>query len=702
VLEICGLGYYEAWINGRRVGDHLLDPAQTDYEQRVFFVEYDVTSHLWSGENVLGVMLGNGWYNQDRVWQPGVTPYGDVLPYGSPRLLAELKLTYTDGRIEKIGSDTLWKTAAGPVLENNIYAGEVYDARCEIPGWNAPGFDASGWEAAVEVAPPGGELIEQPLPPIREIETLAPVAVSRKEPGRFVVDFGQNFAGWVRIQIDAPAGSEIVLKFAETVFENGEVDTASTGVFATRVEQVDRYICRGGGEIWEPRFTYHGFRYVDVSGWPGELSADQLCGVVVHTDLPILGTFECSDERLNRIHRMALWTHRSNIHGLPEDCPARERCGWLGDANVAGEFSMWNFDGKAFWEKYLGDIETSRALHGGIPCNIAPGRRTCGQAKPDWAAAFIMLPWYVYLFSGDASVLSKHWEGMQVLIEHFNDSADGWLLPGGWGDWYDPGDDGPCSHTPPLFTTTVWFLACARVMCDTARLLEKPAETARYNGWTAAIEQALVERFYSNGSFGSQTANVMALQFGFAPDEAAVLDHLVCDIHERDDHLNVGIMGLRYLFEVLSKYGHGDLALKILHQDTYPGFGYQIGLGATTLWECWGEPELSRKQGPRSLSHPMMSGFDNWFFNTLGGIRPDPARPGFRHFFLEPRPCVEKVCVHHDSPHGRIRSDWTFRRGEFHWTVEVPPGTTASAVLPFSGASQTLAPGTHHLTDSVR
>ncbi len=701
-LRICGLGYYEAWINGQRVGDHVLDPAQTDYEKRVFYVTYDVTRLLCIGENVLGVMLGNGWYNQNQVWKPGESPFGSAPPYGEPCLLVELQLSYADGQRDVICSDTSWKTASGPVLENNIYAGEVYDARLELSGWTAPGFDASGWKAAVAAVDPGGEMQEQTMPPIRRIEILHPVSVRQRESNRYVVDFGQNFAGWAQIRVEAPAGTEIQLRFAEALSDVGEINTASTGVFATFVEQVDRYFCKGGGEeIWEPRFTYHGFRYVEVSGWPGELTADQICGVVVHTDFSQAGHFECSDDRLNQLHLMALWTHRSNIHGIPEDCPTRERCGWLGDANVVAEYSIWNFQSKSFWEKYLDDIETTRALHGGIPCNIAPGRRTGGQAKPDWAAAFIMLPWYLYVYYGDSSVLSKHWIGMTELIEHFYSCSEEWLLPGGWGDWFDPGGEGCCSHTSSLFTTTVWFLVCTRVMKDAARLLGKPENADRYGLWAESIHIALVGRFCKNGSFGSQTADVMALHFGFAPDPAVVLDRLISDIHQRDDHLNVGIMGLRYLFEVLSRNGQTELALKILHQDSYPGFGYQIDRSATTLWEYWGEPELDRREGPRSLNHPMMGGFDNWFFNTLAGIRPDPDHPGFKHFFLDPHPTpsLEWVRARYESPSGRISSEWKYSEGLFEWAVSVPDGTTATAVLPFSRILQTLQAGDYSLTD---
>lgn len=695
-LLISGLGYHEAWLNGERVGDHQLDPAQTDYARRVFFLRHDVTHLLCEGANAIGVILGNGWYNQDRVWgQAG-------LSYGQPRLMAELHLCYDKGQTDVIRADTGWRWASGPITDNNIYAGECYDGRLERPGWTSPGFDAAEWQKAVSVPPPGGELQVQQMPPMRRIETLQPVRIERKQ-NAFVVDLGQNFSGWVRIQVTAPQGTEIVMRFAETVFPDGRIDPSTTGVFATGVEQVDRYICRGDGEeTWEPRFTYHGFRYVEVSGWPGELTADEIVGVVVHNDLPVAGTFESSDARLNRLHRMALWTHRSNCHGIPEDCPARERCGWLGDANLVAEYSMWNYDAKGFWEKFLGDIETTRAGNNGIPCNIAPGKRgTRGNANPDWAAAFIMVPWYLYLFSGDRTIIERHWAGMTQLMAHFQAEAEGWILSGGYGDFFDPGTDAIVQHTPQALTSTLWFLRCAEVMRRMAAAVNEGERAESYHRWRCQIAEAVKTRFYdeSAGSFGSQAANVLALAFDVFPEaDSRMLQALVSDIQQRDIHMNVGVMGVRFMLEVLTGRGHGELALALLRQNSYPSFGSLIERGATTLWECWGEEGHSQTHGPRSMSHPFMGGFDNWFYHTLAGIRPDPEAPGFERFLLKPYPVkgVDRVRCHHDSPYGRIESNW--RRGGdlFTWKVRVPAGTTAIAFIPGEEQHTVLNPGDHH------
>jgi alpha-L-rhamnosidase len=701
-LEICGLGFYEAWINGRRVGDQVLDTAQTDYEVRCLYAAHDVTDHVLSGANAIGVMLGDGWFNQNRVWNDD-----KGLSYGTPRLLARLRIRLASGACLEIRTDETWQCRAGPVLASNLYAGERYDARAEAPGWNRAGLPRQGWSPVECVSGPGGRLESQRIPPIRAIEELRPRAISEPRPGCHVVDMGQNFSGWARIQVRAPAGTEVRLRFAEAVSPDGMIDTASTGVFATHVEQTDTYICKGGGvEVWEPRFTYHGYRYVEVAGWPGTPAPADITGVVVHTALPEAGRFECSDARLNQLHRMALWTHRSNIHGIPEDCPARERCGWLGDAHLVCEYSFFNFQGMSFWEKYLDDIESSRQLTGGLPGCIAPGKRNWSPATPDWMAALVLIPWRLHVHYGTRAVLERHFDGMRAVLEHFRSQSKEWILSGGLGDWFDPGTSAEPTYTPEALTTTVWFHECARIMARTAEALGRAEEAARYDSWLEPIRRAFLARFYDPGrhTFGSQTANAMALHFGLAPsgDTAQVVGSLVCDIRETHGlHHTTGIMGVRYLFEALTRHGEGTTALALMRQDTPPSFGDLILRGATTLWEYWGEPEVEKAHGPRSLNHPMMGGFDNWFYNTLAGIRPDEHQPGFRHFFLEPHPIpgLSFVRVHHDSPRGRIVSDWRMEKGRFMWSVAVPPNATATAILPYTREVRTLASGTHQLAD---
>ena len=703
-LSICGLGCYEAYLNGERVGDHVLDPAQTDYEIRALYSTYDVAALLRTGANAIGAMLGDGWFSQNVVWS-------GKMSYGSPRLVATLEVQLAGGSKLELSTDGSWLCAKGPVTASNLYAGESYDARLERPGWSSSGFEGASsskwwlkWLPCEIVEAPCFRLEEQLIPPMRRIEELRPVQISEAQPGCWIADMGQNFSGWLGIKVEALAGTCIRLRFAEAISPNGMLDTGSSGVFATGVEQVDTYICKGGGvETWEPRFTCHGFRYVEILGWPGKPGAADLVGVVVHTALRPAGSFECSDARLNLLHRMAVWTHRSNIHGFPEDCPVRERCGWLGDAHVICEYSFYNFDGDSFWLKYLDDIESSRLKNGGLPTYVAPGKRHCGLASPDWMAALILIPWAHYVHYGKRDVLERHWEGMRAVIEHMKSLSDGWLLPHGLGDWFDPGQRAQPSYTPPVKTSTLIFGDCARIMSKASSLLGRGEDSVRYAEWSSEIRAAFQKSFYDRDSrsFGSQTADAMALQLGFAPQgqEAAIADSIAKDALARDTHFTVGIMGLKCLFEVLTRYGHGELALALLRQDSYPSFGDLINRGATTTWEYWGEKEVDDVHGPRSLSHPMMAGYDSWFFNTLAGIRPDPEHPGFDQFFLEPHP-IQGVswmkCVH-DCRHGRISSFWTLKDGLFSWSVVVPEGSKALARLPGSSEFIELAPGGREL-----
>lgn len=691
-LRICGLGYYEAWCNGGRVGDHVLDPAQTDYEQRAFYVDHHVTDLLRTGGNALGVILGDGWYKQDRVWEDIDTVYGQ------PCLIATLTIQLADGSTQCIVTDQSWRCAIGPITEANVYAGECYDARLERPGWSTADHDDGDWQPVTMVAGPGGRLEPQPMEPMRCVEQLMPVSITQCDAGRFVVDMGQNFAGWARLRIEAEAGKTITMRFAEAIDEQGRIDTASTGVFATHVEQIDRYTCKGGGmEQWEPRFTYHGFRYVEVTG-PRKLEPGDITGIVVHTDLPTVGRFECSDTRLNQLHTMALWTHRGNIHGLPEDCPSRERCGWLGDANVVAEMSLWNYAGRRFWAKYLDDIETTRANCDGLPAMIAPGRRLFPPASPDWAAAFIMLPWYLHLHTGDVDILARHYDGTRRLIEHFHDKTDGWLLGDGLGDWFDPGGENIVDSTDPLLTTSLWFMRCAQVMSRTAALLGRDADASRYADWPEPIADAVRGKWYDPdaGSFGSQTADAMALAFDVAPrgDDQRVAAAIARDVEQRDDHLNVGIMGTRFVLETLTRYGHGQVALRALHNDSYPGFGDLINQGATTLWEWWGERSDRWMSRPRSMNHPMFAGYDNWFYNTLAGIQIDEDHPGFERFTVRPHivPGIDWVEAHHDSVRGRIAVRWARQGNLIAWRVQVPEDSRALVVLP-DGQEKPLGPG---------
>jgi alpha-L-rhamnosidase len=685
---MCGLGCHELYLNGRRIGDHVLDPAQTDYEERAFYVVHDVTGALREGTNAVGVMLGDGWYNQDEVWNH---PRPGAPPYGTPRLLLQLEMEDETGGRQIIATDDSWCCHPGPVLRSNIYLGERYDARREIDGWAQPGFDDADWAWAEVAEAPGGVLRAQDLPPMRRTEQLEPVEIRQMLSDRWVVDFGQNFAGWVRIRVeDAPPGTEITLRFAETTHHyDGMIDTASMGGFALHGDPTDTYTCRGEGvEVWEPRFSYRGFRYAEITGYPGDLAArpEAVTGVVVHTDAPGAGTLACSDERTEQIHRMATWTLRSNLHGLPTDCPSREKCGWLGDAHVIAEMASFNCDLSTFWPKYLEDIETSR--RGGLPPFIAPGPRNSQPGgAPDWGVAIVLIPWAQYRFHADLGCLRRHWPAMRQFVDEVAAMADDGIVDEGLGDWCPPGSVRP-TETAVAFTTTTLLCRALEIAARVAPLVGAEDDPARFLEMRQTACGALIREFWGGkrSGFGSQTANAMALAYGLVPDhrERIAADALAADVAERDYHHATGIFGSRHLYWALCEWGHAEAAWRVLHGDSYPGIGDLIGRGATTFWECWGEAEIEQSENPRSLNHPMQAGYDAWHFSGLAGINPDPERPGFGHILLRPQGWGVWPDIHAEyrSIHGLIRSAWAGDAQRIRWEVTVPPGCEASVAPP--------------------
>lgn len=680
---VCGIGYHEIYFNGQRIADldgpRLLEPGQTDYEQRALYSVYDVLPFLPEGrELAVAIVLGNGFFNQRAIW-------GD-LGYGKPRCLAQIEIEYADGTREILVTDATWKAQRGPILMNNVYAGEHYDARLETSGWERPGFDDSGWFNAQVLDAPGPRLEAQLMPPIRRIAERAPVSVTETEPGVWTFDFGQNLSGWCRVEARGPAGTVVTLRYAEALGPDGRINTASTGAFATFTEQVDTYVCKGIGipEFWEPRFTYHGFRYVEVKGLTRPATPEILTAAVVHTENPRNGSFLCSDPVLNKLHETALWTMSTNLHGLPTDCPAREKCGWLGDAHAVVDMCLYNFYLPHFWRKYLRDIETSR--RGGMPNMIAPGKRLCGAATPDWATAQIQIPWALYVYMGDEDALREHYDGMRALVEQWMLQAKDGILEAGLGDWCPPGSVEPV-HTPVPLTSTAYLFLDATIMAEAASALGKVDDADRYRGLARRTREAFQAKFYDTAkkSFGSQTADAIALYLGLCPEEdrAAVAGALARDVAEKGHH-TTGITGSKHLYGMLAQHGHGAAAMKLLHNTAYPSFGHLFSLGATTFWECWGEEELDEKWGPRSLNHPMQGAFDWWFFRDVVGIRPDPAAPGFQRTIFAPQvlPGLTWATADVGTLYGNVHADWKIADGALHYTIAVPVNTSGRVRLP--------------------
>ena len=697
-IYVCGMGYYELYINGGKIGDNVLDPGQTDYEQRVFYVPYDVTDKLKQSHNAIGVILGDGWYNQNKVWAEGEYKIQakEGPAYGKPRLLLQLEITYADGSTETVVTDGKWKAATGPITANNLYAGENYDARLEHLGWASGGFNDSDWSNAVPIDAPGGKLLSQALPAIKRMKTIPPIGIANPKPGVYVYDMGQNFAGWARLKIRAKSGEKIQLLFSETVSENGMIDPASCGGYATGLVQTDTYICKGEGlEVWEPRFTYHGFRYVEMTGFTGTPTLENLEGIVVYTSCQKRGDFECSDAMLNRIHKTALWTATSNIHSIVTDCPAREKCGWLGD--IIAEMLIYNLDVPLLLTKFIEDIETTR--RDGIPHNIAPGRRLCGQ-DPDWGSTFIQLPWYLYLYYGDTRVASRHYEGMTVFMNHLKTTAKDYIIHKGIGDMFEPGSV-LSKRTPVKLTSTAFFYFDAKIMSELAAVLGKADDAESYRQLAEDIKSAFNKNFYNadNKTYGSQTADTLALYLELVPatDQKAVAKNLARDVVEKHNtHHSTGHMGSRYIYGQLARYGYGHIAQQMLDQTTYPSIGELFKRGATTFWEYWGEKHIDEtSRGTRSQNHPFHGGYDSWFFDGIGGINPDPVRPGFKNIILRPQLTgnLTFANAYYWSIYGLIESKWQIQADRFRWHITIPANTTATVYVPTKNADNVTESG---------
>jgi len=700
---VCGLGYSELYVNGQRIGDAVLDPGQTTHDVRAYYVTHDITKELRPGKNAVGVMLGNGFFGQNLAFNV------PTLAIGPPALIAKIIVDYADGTSETIATGESWKADTGPVLFDNVYAGESYDARLERKGWSEAGFGDAGWQQAEKIAPVTAKLEAQMIPPIRAIRTLKPERVFAGANGKWIFDLGQNIAGWARIRINAEAGTQLTLKFAEILMPDGlGLDYDTTGVDATGFEQTDIYVCRGGGvETWQPRFTYHGFRYIEVEGLSSEPPADFLEGVLVRSDVASRGSFKCSDELLNRIHRTSLWTIEDNLHSTAEDCPHREKCGWLGDAHAMAETTIFNFDMAQFWTKFVDDIETTlgrgvvtywkKPATPGIPCNIAVGRRLCQEARPDWGSAYILLPWYLHQYYGDTDLFTRHYGHLKRWIEYVRDlRADG-IVERAYGDWCPPGSNTMMECPPPL-TATAIFYGTLRIMQDFAGQLGKPDDARAFAQLADETKTAFNKKFFdeSSGGYGSQTADAVALRFGLSPDgrQADVAKSLADGVvTKHDGHAFVGIHGGRPLYTQLSANGFDAEAFQAMRQVEWPGYGYMLDQGFTTWPEVSHEIVPGQRMPPRSLNHPMHSGFATWFHESIGGIKPDA--PGFKRIELKPHGFGELdwAEVRHDSPYGPIESAWKSEGVEFTWTVSIPPNTTATAYVPARAADAVLESG---------
>ena len=658
-----GLGYSELRLNGRKVGRSVLDPAWTTYDKRVLYVSDDVTDRLRPGANALAVMLGQGWYH-DRA------------------LLLQLNIEFEDGTRLSVVSDGTWKAAGGPIVADSIYDGETYDARLETAGWDLPGFDEAAWKPAEVVQGPAGVLSAQVLPAIEVVDSIVPRKVILPSPGVYVFDMGQNFSGWARLKVRGPAGTRVRLRFAELVYDDGRINTEN--LRAARAEDV--YVLKGeGDEVYEPRFTYHGFRYVEVTGYPGVPTPDSIRGRVVYSAVRRTGNFSCSNPLLNQLQHNIVWGQLTNLHGVPTDCCQRdERMGWMGDAQGTAEEALYNFDMAAFYVNFIRDIRDVQDKDGTITDTV-PHIWGSRPADPAWGTAYPLLVWYLYRYLGDTRTAAEEYDGLKNYVDFLRSKAENGLVGfSSYGDWVST------EPTPGSLVSAFFYLYDVEIVRDLAKVLGKEEDAQKYGRLAREIREKFRAKYYDpkTGNFGngSQTSNVLGLFLETAKNDERnrVFDNLRSDVlYRHDTHLTTGIMGAKFILDVLTRFGAPDLAYDLAVQRTYPSWGYMIDNGATTLWELW-----QNKTGPsmNSHNHPMFGSVGAWFYRTLAGIDLgyDPDSVGFKNILIMPRPVrdLSHASGSMETLRGPVSVDWRRAAKSFRVEVVIPVGSRAEVVLP--------------------
>lgn len=680
-LYICGLGYYELHINGQRVGDQVLHPGYTRYDKTDLYTAYDLTAQLQQGKNVLGVILGNGWFNEQSraVWYFHKAPWR-----ARPQLLLNLFIQYTDGSTQTIVSDATWKVSTGAIVFNNIYSGEYQDNRLQQTGWDQPGCESVNWGNATLVSSPGGQLRGQFMPPIRIKKEIKPVHMTKFNDTTYVFDMGQNFAGWSRLTVSGKRGTVIHIKHGEALFPDGRVDIQRISAhyrFADTTEkaQTDKFTLSGQGtETFKQHFNYHGYQYIEVTAdHPLNLDTNSITGLFMHTDVKEIGHFSCSDTLVNKIYNAGIWSYLSNLYSIPTDCPHREKNGWTGDGHIGAETGLYNFDGILLYEKWIGDFIDEQRASGELP-GIIP---TSGWGYqwgngPAWDAAIMFVPWYIYLYYGDATLINKYYENYKKYVDCLTFRSQDNLVNIGLGDWIPYK-----TQTPVELTSSCYYYMDAHLLSLFAKLNGRMEDAAHYAKLAGKIKEAINRKYLDKATMtyanGSQTALSAALYQHIVPDHLrdSIAANLVKAVNQNDNHLDVGLLGSKYLLNALSDNGYGDLAFTVASQHTKPSWGWWILQGMTTYQESW-------DIGP-SRNHIMYGEIVAWMFKGLSGIQPDPDLPGFKHILLKPNfiSGLTHAEAMHESVYGIIRSSWKRTTDGIIYSIEIPANTTATVYL---------------------
>lgn len=710
-LYVTSAGVNRVHLNGTAIGDHVLSPGWSSYSHRLRYITHDVTDLVRSGDNVIGAVLADGWWRGHLGWNMDRNVYGDRLG-----LLAQLEITYDDGSVEIVGTDDQWRTATGPILASDIYNGETYDARRELVGWDRPGYDDSDWGPTQVFEPKVGALVAPPGPPIRRTQELAVRELITTPSGRTLLDFGQNLVGRLRITVDGPAGVELTLRHAE-VLEHGEL-----GVRPLRnAKATDRYILRGGGETWEPEFTFHGFRYAEIEGWPGTFDPACVTAVVIHSDMERLGTFECNDELLNRLHSNAVWGMRGNFVDVPTDCPQRdERLGWTGDLQVFAPTASYLYDVRGVVANWLADLRAEQKPTGTVPIVVPETPGLFLTHTGGWSDAVTVVPTALHTAYDDHGLLAEMLPAMRAWVDYVEREASPNRLWNTWiqlGDWLDPNApaDAPMmGRTDSKLIATAYFAHSAQLTSDVAAALGQPDVSARYGTLAAEIREAFRQEYLTpKGRIMSDTATAysIALEFCLIEDLAErtrVGDNLSAVVAEWRYTITTGFLGTPVALPALTHHGDTVSAYRQITQRRRPSWLYSVLLGATTMWERWDSllPDGSVNKGTMtSFNHYAFGCVADWMHHTIGGLA--PSTPGYRRFRVAPVPGygVHSATARLRTPYGPASTSWNLTGNHIDLTVVVPPNAQALVVRPGvesdTSTPLTIGSGTHHWSYDV-
>jgi len=716
---VSGLGYYELRLNGEKVGKNVLDPAWTDYSKRVLYSTFDVTQQITHGENVIGIMLGNGWRNPLPLKMWDRVDISKVLPVGLPCVILQLEVTHKDGSRTTIVTDNSWKTGDGPIVKNSVYLGETYDARLEQEGWDSPGFDDTDWANAVPISNDLGPLRAQMIEPIRIGRIIKPIEVTESENGVYIVDMGENFAGVVRLEASGPGGTRIDLRYGELLYEDGTLNgmTAVCGQ-VKNIErptaskrpvtawQQDTYILKGDDEeTFEPRFTFHGFRYVEIKGYPGKLTLDDIEGLAMYSSVEESGTFECSNELFNQIHDITRRTILSNILGVQSDCPHREKFGYGGDIVACSEAALLNFNMARFYAKAVEDLADGVRENGGFTetapfVGIADSGLGDSSGPIGWGTAHPLLLRQLHQYYGETRLIAQEYERVANWIELLSAVATDSIVNNGISDHESLVDK-------PGLSGTAFYAMNVALARDLADILGREEDVRRFQTLLTDIFTAFNEKYSNNdGVYGSgtQASQAFALYAGLVPEgmRQKTLDVLVKNVMEKHSgHLTTGIFGTKYMLDILSTTGHHNVAYTMVDQRSFPGWGHMIENGATTLWEHWQFSDNTFSHNP-----PMFGSVDEWLMKHVAGIKPTQGAVGFDHVIIAPKPKLPELSwttASYESMRGTVYIHWEIQEDTMELQVEIPVGVTAQIIMPGSRekSGTEVGSGHHRFTHSL-